>query len=161
MTDLSIYLQQAKANEESAKIAQKDSPEWAIIMYFYAALHYVNDYALNVDQLDSLQEKIELLGEGEKIESAHSVMRKYVKEIDYTINAKKELINNYNYLFDESMLARYLVNYEKCLDCSPREHYGKYTDREFKKISDKLEKIKIKLQEALRKYESSKKSKTK
>ena len=46
MTDRSIYFQQAQANEESAKMAQKDSPEWAIIMYFYAALHYVNDYAL-------------------------------------------------------------------------------------------------------------------
>ena len=116
---------------------------------------------LNVDRLDSLQEKIDSLREGEKAESAHSVMRKYVKEIDDSINAQRELISNYNFLFNESMLARYLVNYNGCLDCSPREHYGKYTDRDFQKISNKLARIKIKLQEALRKSESSKKSQTK
>ncbi|OBQ23059.1 hypothetical protein [Anabaena sp. AL93] len=43
MTEPSIYLLQSEANEESAKIAQKDFPEWAIIMYFYAALHLIND----------------------------------------------------------------------------------------------------------------------
>ncbi len=41
----SIYEQHARLNEEIAKIAHTEAPEWAIIMYFYAALHWVNDYA--------------------------------------------------------------------------------------------------------------------
>ncbi|ALB40268.1 MAG: hypothetical protein HEQ13_20045 [Dolichospermum sp. DEX189] len=55
MTEPSIYLLQSQANEESAKIAQKYFPEWAIIMYFYAALHLINDYALELNQIDLLK----------------------------------------------------------------------------------------------------------
>lgn len=152
MTEPSIYLLQAQANEESAKIAQKDFPEWAIIMYFYAALHLINDYALEVNQIDILK-----VDEDSKI-SQHSLRRKYVKDISDYINCK-DLQANYNFLFNESLLARYLVNKNDILECSAREYYSQYTDKDFLKIRDKLEQIKIRLEQARKKYKAGKSSK--
>jgi hypothetical protein len=111
MTEPSIYLLQSQANEESAKIAQKDFPEWAIIMYFYAALHC------------------------------------------------KDLQANYDFLFNESLLARYLVNRNDILECSAREYYSQYTDKDFLKIRDKLEQIKIRLEQAQKRHKAGKSSK--
>ncbi|MFM7368667.1 MAG: hypothetical protein ACKO2Z_12925, partial [Sphaerospermopsis kisseleviana] len=132
MTEPSIYLLQAKANEESAKIAQKDFPEWAIIMYFYAALHLINDYAYERNQLDELE--------------GHSSRRNYVKTIARDTGFK-DLIARYDELFGESLLARYLEKEEYNgefteLGCTAREHYSKYTVKDFEKIDDKLQIIK-------------------
>ncbi|MDK2408643.1 hypothetical protein QHH11_02040 [Aphanizomenon sp. PH219] len=152
MTEPSIYLLQAQANEESAKIAQKDFPEWAIIMYFYAALHLINDYALELNQIDLLK-----VDEDSKI-SQHSLRREYVKTISNYINCK-DLQANYDFLFNESLLARYLVNRNDILECSAREYYSQYTDKDFLKIRDKLEQIKIRLEQAQKKHKAGKSSK--
>ena len=147
MTEPSIYLLQAKANEESAKMSQKEFPEWAIIMYFYAALHLINDYALEVNQIDILK-----VDEDSKT-SQHYLRRGYVKSISNYINCQ-DLQASYNFLFNESLLARYLVNKNDILECSAREYYGQYKDKDFLQISDKLEKIKIRLEQARKKYKA-------
>ncbi len=153
MTEPSIYLLQAKANEESAKIAQKDFPEWAIIMYFYAALHLINDYALEVDQTDKLK-----VNKNSRQESQHTRTLDYVKDISNYINCQ-DLQANYNFLFYESLLARYLENKNDILECSAREYYSQYADGDFLKIHNKLEQIKIRLEQARKKHIAGKSSK--
>jgi hypothetical protein len=147
MTELSIYHLQAKANEESAKIAQEEFPEWAIIMYFYAALHFINDYAYERDELDKLQ--------------GHSSRRQYVKDIARDIR-QRDLIARYDDLFGESLLARYLEKEENNgefteLECTAREHYSKYTEKDWKTISGKLEIIKMRLEQARAYYKGREK----
>lgn len=131
-----IYQLQAEINEKNAELAQKDFPEWAIIMYFYAALHWINDYAYQKNELDKFN----------KVEgySQHGLRRNYVKEIAQRKNCR-ELYSSYNFLFNESLLARYLENDCECLDCTAKEYYGSYSDKDFKKYSDSLAVIKKRL----------------
>ena len=46
MSSVSIHLQQAEHNEKSAIASQTDRPDWAVTMCFYAAIHYIQAYAV-------------------------------------------------------------------------------------------------------------------
>jgi hypothetical protein len=152
MTEPSIYLLQAKINEESAKIAQKEFPEWAIIMYFYAALHFIKDYAYERNDLD----KLEKIGN----QSAHLSTINYVNNIAKDIKCY-DLIAEYKYLFKESLLARYLENGSDYLECTAREDYSKYTEKDWETIRGKLERIKMRLEQARNAYKAKEKRRKK
>ena len=77
MPNQSVYQRQAECNEKTALAAQSGFPDWAVIMCFYAALHWVNHYALcNGDTKE--------LDEGD--DSPHHIQRKYVKKFPEKIN---------------------------------------------------------------------------
>jgi hypothetical protein len=115
MPEDSVYRRQARSNEETAKAARSGFPDWAVIMCFYAALHWINDYALRHGEIDSFDVSDS---------SPHSARRKYVKKL---ARAKRweDLQDAYEILFRASMTARYLQDLEE-LNCSAREHYKKY-----------------------------------
>ncbi|NET57197.1 MAG: hypothetical protein F6K47_13845 [Symploca sp. SIO2E6] len=112
----SVYRRQARANEGTAKAARLGFPDWAVIMCFYAALHWINDYALR---------------QGKKIydsdvsdSSQHSARRKYVKKLARD-NKWGDLQDAYQTLYQASMTARYLEDLEG-KDITAIEHYAKY-----------------------------------
>lgn len=39
------YLEQAKSNKQAVNTLEKTYPDWAVTIYFYAALHWVEYYA--------------------------------------------------------------------------------------------------------------------
>jgi len=132
MPSLNIYEQPAKLNEDAAKSAHTEAPEWAIIMYFYAALHWINSYAYK-------RNEIRLLQSLDKTLAPHERRRRYVKKIsNYT--GDDELYISYKFLFDESMIARYLENSElECINKTSREYYQ---ERDIKEFVDSLEILK-------------------
>ncbi|MTJ10553.1 hypothetical protein [Anabaena sp. UHCC 0204] len=133
MSKQSIYEQQAKLNEEIAKKAQTDSPEWAIIMYFYAALHWVNDYANKRGEIYKLQPT-------DSNKSPHRLRLIYVKKISPSKGKEDELYKNYRFLFEESKVARYLEDGEfNCINMTAKEYYKQCNIKEY---IDSLEIIK-------------------
>ncbi|NEQ71405.1 MAG: hypothetical protein F6K21_39760, partial [Symploca sp. SIO2D2] len=88
----------------------------AVVMCFYAALHWINDYASRQG------EKIDNFGASDS--SQHSARWKYVKKLARAKNWG-DLQDAYETLFRASITARYLKDLEG-LDCSAREHYAKY-----------------------------------
>ena len=54
-------------------------------------------------------------------------------------------------------LSRYLENDYDDLECSAREEYSQYTEKDWKTISGKLETIKKRLEQAQNKYKSKEK----
>ncbi len=69
----SVYRQQAEFNEQTANAARFGFPDWAVIMCFYAALHWVNDHAFQAGRIQDFSDDEET--------SPHKLRRKYVKEI--------------------------------------------------------------------------------
>ncbi|HBL11560.1 MAG TPA: hypothetical protein DD379_09165 [Cyanobacteria bacterium UBA11162] len=105
MLNDNIHLQQAKLNEEAAIENQKSYPEWAIVMCFYAALHYIEYYAV------SKQQNIYALypdSESKKF-SQHERRIRYVEDISSDKNSP-DLSIAYERLYEASMKARYLKN---------------------------------------------------
>lgn len=133
MSKQSIYEQQAKLNEEIAKQAQTDSPEWAIIMYFYAVLHWVNNYAHKRGEMSQLQDT-------NKTTSPHKLRKDYVKKVSKYKGNEDKLYQNYKFLFDESMVARYLEDGDfNCINMTAKDYYKQCNIKEY---IDSLEIIK-------------------
>ena len=133
MSKQSIYEQQAKLNEENARKAHTESPEWAIIMYFYAALHWVNNYAHKRGEMSQLQDT-------NKTTSPHTLRKRYVKKVSKHKGNEDKLYENYKFLFDESMVARYLEDGEfECINMTSREYYKECNIKDY---IDSLETIK-------------------
>jgi len=129
MPNQSVYQRQAECNEKTALAAQSGFPDWAVIMCFYAALHWVNHYALcNGDMKE--------LDEGD--DSPHHIRRKYVKKISRE-NKWRDLEECYELLFRASMTARYLRGLED-LDRTAREHYATSGVQPYFDYLDKIKK---------------------
>ena len=120
MPNHSIYRRQAEKNENTAIAAQSGFPDWAVIMCFYAALHWVNDYAYCNNEMEELKPEFYIDENGNK-PSEHGARKKYVRKI---ARSKKisSLESAYKKLFDESMKARYLQGLEND-NCTAVEHY--------------------------------------
>jgi hypothetical protein len=116
MPNHSVYRQQAEKNEITAKAAKNGFPDCAVIMCFYAALHWVNDYAFRNNEMIDLNPTFY----SNEI-SNHEARKKYVKKIARQRRYMK-LETAYKNLFDESMKARYLKELED-ENCTAREHY--------------------------------------
>lgn len=115
MTSDNVYKRQAEFNEQEAITAQNNCPDWAVIMFFYAALHWINHYAYENNELEALFEK-----ERKSNDSMHKIKRDYVVQIAKNNNFK-DLEKAYKYLFNASMTARYLENLDE--DITAREYY--------------------------------------
>lgn len=114
MPDPNVYQRQAECNEKTAKAAQSGFPDWAVIMCFYAALHWVNHYAFcngDINEFDNGDD------------SPHQLRRKYVQKIARK-NKWPDLEKYYELLFQASMTARYLRGLED-LNRTAVAHYSK------------------------------------
>jgi hypothetical protein len=118
MCSPSVYCRQAESNEQTAIAAKKGFPDWAVIMCFYAALHWVNDYAFHQGEI----EELEGTGDKDTSQNLHKLRRLYVKKIA-RINNWRDLEEAYELLFRASMTARYLRGLES-LNRTAREHYS-------------------------------------
>ena len=118
MCSPSVYRRQAESNEQTALAAKKGFPDWAVIMCFYAALHWVNEYAFQQAEIEELEE----VGDNDSSQKLHKLRRLYVKKIS-RINKWRDLEDAYVFLFGVSMTARYLRGLES-LNRTAREHYS-------------------------------------
>lgn len=120
MSTGSIYRQQAILNEQAAIKAQSERPDWAIIMCFYSALHWVNDHAYRHGKLHELD--IKNVGSDVKT-TPHKLKKTYVKRFAKQIRYL-DLETYYKLLYDESMKARYLEQ----LQCSAYDYYSSHNN---------------------------------
>ncbi len=127
-----IHLQQAQHNERVANEAQSESPDWAVTKYFYAALHYVEAYAVSHSVI------IPKLYKDENI-SYHEMREKYVNKISAENNWEDFAIA-YRKLYKLSKKARYLQNIN-----TTAEQYFKNNKREVDSCIEALEEVKSKV----------------
>lgn len=92
------YLEQAKNNEQAARSIERDYPDWAVTMCFYAALHWVEYYACV---------------NGHNIRKEHPASSPHESRWNYVFKLAKQLGNRnllkvYENLENESKKSRYL-----------------------------------------------------
>lgn len=102
MASLLIHLHQAKLNEEAALFNRSTHPDWTVIMCFYAAIHYIDAYAV------SRGDDIYSLYAGQNM-PPHMRRSNYIDDIS-TVNCWNDLPIAYTALYNASMKARYLKN---------------------------------------------------
>jgi hypothetical protein len=99
MANINVHLQQADLNERAALDNQITHPHVSVIMCFYAALHYVEAYAVwrgdDIYQLYSTDL------------SQHKRRSRYVSDVAIE-NGSRALSRAYEKLYQASMKARYL-----------------------------------------------------
>ncbi|HLP90472.1 MAG TPA: hypothetical protein VK184_18035 [Nostocaceae cyanobacterium] len=133
MSNKSIYQQQAELNEEIAAAAQLGFPEWAIIMYFYAALHWINDYAYRNGEMEELKKNAD--------ESQHKTRREYIKKVAKR-KKRRELEECYKTLFSDSIIARYLEDEQGgCINSTARQYYSKCNIKDYIDCLETIKKI--------------------
>ncbi|MEB3293207.1 MAG: hypothetical protein VKJ24_08595 [Synechococcales bacterium] len=118
------HLEQAKSNERVAKRIEKDFPDWSVTMCFYAALHWVEQYAkkqgVDIREYDG--------------NSLHARRRQYVDDVAYQLRSRT-LRNAYETLERSSRKSRYLEDLELSAT--------KYYNQERQKVTDAFQKLQI------------------
>ncbi len=126
------HREQAEYNEQAAASIRDTSPDWAVTMCFYAALHWVEWYAkVRGDDLDR---------QYQNCKSPHDRLLAYVYDI--AKNRKyRDLNKAYNDLKNASQISRYLTD----IPTNSRMHYTRLNPRGVDKSFDNLEIIKKRL----------------
>lgn len=125
------HRQQAEYNEEAALSIKDTSPDWAVTMCFYAALHWVEWYAkVQGDDLERQYPKC----------NPHERLLAYVFDIARNLQYK-DLNKAYQYLKNSSQTARYLTD----IRTNSRIHYSRHNPRGVDKSFDNLEIVKQRL----------------
>ncbi|MBD2435576.1 HEPN domain-containing protein [Nostoc sp. FACHB-110] len=132
------YQEQARSNEEAARLIEKDYPDWAVTMCFYAALHWVKCYAAQAGY------------DMEKLQS-HDEHRGYLYDLAYEKLKKRELHQLYDDLHGASEKARYFKSSSHRRSVQPIRddnaiNYFRTHKREVNAAFDKLQQIKDILQ---------------
>ena len=128
------HREQAEYNEEAALSIRDTSPDWAVTMCFYAALHWVRWYA------EVKEENIEIMYRNSERHSPHDRLLNYVRDIGNTRGDRK-LVNAYKNLRTECDTARYLKG---GIITNSRDYYTMYkkdVDKSFenlKTVKDQL-----------------------
>lgn len=123
MPQAEAHREQAEFNEQAANDVELKYPEWAVTMYFYAALHWVEWYAKN---------KGDELPPGS---SPHDRRRNYIYNLANKLK-NKDLRKAYDQLQRDSQTARYLEN----IKTNSRIHFDSH-DRS--KVSKSLSNLQI------------------
>jgi hypothetical protein len=126
------HRQQAEYNEEAALSIRDTSPDWAVTMCFYAALHWLEWYAKV--QGDDLERQYQ------NCPSPHDRLLAYVFDIARE-RQDRELNKAYQYLKNASQTARYLTD----IRTNSRMHYSRHNPRGVDKSFDNLEIVKQRL----------------
>jgi hypothetical protein len=117
MPKAGVHLKQATNNEDAArKAAQSGYPDWAITMFFYAALHYIQAYA--IFQGDNIYE----LYPDEP--NQHERILSYVYDTSWDIKSDLTVFKAYETLFEASKTSRYLNG----ISSTSRKHFSKNID---------------------------------
>ncbi|HBB30399.1 MAG TPA: hypothetical protein DDZ80_05240 [Cyanobacteria bacterium UBA8803] len=101
MPNPQIHLEQAEHNESAASSVRQDYPDWAVTMYFYAALHWVEHYAL--------LKGCNIARDYDSGRSKHDSRQQYINQIAIDLN-NPSLRKAYQNLELDSRKARYLIN---------------------------------------------------
>lgn len=104
------HKKQAAYNCEAAQRVEQNIPDWAITMCFYAALHYVETYAIKTN--------VDIKNDYSRKQSLHEKRRDYIKDLAYTIR-NRNLKKAYLSLEKESKNSRYINE----LRFNSREYY--------------------------------------
>ncbi len=128
------HREQAGYNEEAAVTIRDTSPDWAVTMCFYAALHWVEWYAKV--QGDDLEQQYQ----GRP--SPHDRLFDYVRDIAATLR-DRELEKAYKNLKNASQTARYLEG----IRTNSRIHYGRHNTTGVNNSFDNLRIVKQRLTE--------------
>jgi hypothetical protein len=136
MASPEAHFDQAEHNERAARSVERNYPDWAVTMYFYAALHWVERYAkLNGCDIER---------DYPDGRSRHECRRMYIDDVAYE-QRRSTLRRDYEDLESESRKARYLED----LDSNARTYYTenrqKMTDS-----AQKLQRLKRVLNDLLR-----------
>lgn len=107
------HRQQSEYNKEAADSIRDTSPDWAVTMCFYAALHWVAWYA------KIKGEDLEIIYPGRP--SPHDRLFDYVRDLAAT-QRDRDLEKAYKNLKEASQKARYL----KDIRTDSRTHYSRY-----------------------------------
>ena len=126
------HSEQAKYNEEAALSIRDTSPDWAVTMCFYAALHWVEWYAKV--QGDDLERQYP------NYPSPHDRLLAYVFKIAKN-RQYRDLNKAYQELKNASQIARYLTD----IRTDSRIHYSRYKTREVDQSFDNLRIVKERL----------------
>jgi hypothetical protein len=113
MPSAQSHLEQSKFNKEAADSIRETSPDWAVTMCFYAALHWVEWYAKNKGK------DLETSYPGRP--SPHDRLYDYVRDLAATLR-DRELEKAYKNLKKASQTARYLEG----IRTNSRIHYGRH-----------------------------------
>lgn len=124
MPSLTTHLQQAELNEEAALYNRQKYPHVAIIMCFYAALHYVETHAV------WHRKDIYKLYCEEKL-TQHERYQSYIDDINF--NGSDDLSVAYKLLREGSEIARYLKSIKQSNKTSG-QYFKLGADFYFKKL---------------------------
>ena len=126
------HREQAEYNEQAAASIRDTSPDWAVTMCFYAALHWVEWYAkVRGDDLDR---------QYQNYPSPHDRLLAYV--FDIAKNPQyRDLNKAYNDWKNASKISRYLTD----IRTNSRLYYSRYKTREVDKSFDNLPIVKQRL----------------
>jgi hypothetical protein len=126
------HREQAEYNEQAAASIRDTSPDWAVTMCFYAALHWVEWYAkVRGDELER---------QYQNYPSPHDRLLAYVFDIAKN-RQYRDLDKAYNDLKNASQTARYLTD----IRTNSRMHYSRHNPRGVDKSFDNLEIVKQRL----------------
>ncbi len=123
------HREQAKYNEEAALSIRDTSPDWAVTMCFYSALHCVAAYAKV--QGEDLEQKYQ------GSSSPHDRLFDYVRDLAVT-RQDRNLEKAYKNLKKESQIARYLTG----IKTNAMVHYSRYKKTDVDKSFDNLQIVK-------------------
>lgn len=127
-----VHLEQAQYNEKLAVEAQSQYPDWAVTKFFYAALHYIEAYAL------SKGVKISNTYQNEGF-SLHEKRQRYVENISDDNDWDDDFAIAYARLSELSQKARYLKN----ISTTAAQHFKNNSETAI--CAEELEKIKSKV----------------
>ena len=100
MPSTQIHWEQAEHNERAASSVKLDYPDWAVTMYFYAALHWVERYAL----LNGCS----IARDYDSGRSKHDSRKLYIEQVARELG-NPSLRKAYENLEKDSRKARYLI----------------------------------------------------
>ncbi|MTJ10682.1 hypothetical protein [Anabaena sp. UHCC 0204] len=130
MPEASIYREQALLNENTAQAAKQGFCDWAVIMCFYSALHWVNYHAYTNGNSQELILDKSKYSKGTRIPTLHDLKFYYVEKI-VNEDSKKlrdtfQNSNNKNYKEKLEEVRKLQVAYESLFNASMRARYLHY-----------------------------------
>ncbi|MEH2410510.1 hypothetical protein [Nostoc sp.] len=128
----SVHFKQAELNEEAAKIAaQSECYDWAVIMCFYAALHYVEAHAIFHNK--------DIYSDYSYVYTQHNKRIAYVQDVSYEKSGDVLGAAPFEKLYLASMKARYLEN----IKCYSKKYFKLSFNKYFEELSTVKELVKI------------------
>ena len=104
MSSVDEHLRQARHNDQVATAITAAAPDWAAVVYFYAAMHYVEAYAARMQQPHDLshEERRRLVYRTKEL---RPVQGEYRKLYEYSVAARYQCLANGHELLNPQYVA--------------------------------------------------------